>query len=259
MRFNILSLGLVATVFMSASVRAIPVGENLDDVAGGVGNGGVGDTAKGVTDAVANGNLGNSLTDGHITGDLVDCALGNGLEGAIGCVTASSDPAATALKKRSLNLSPRRLFQRRAEAVTTDDIANPDINANNASDTNAAAGGEDEEELDEEEPEEEEEEEDELTSRGPDGDAAESNENLVRRKANEDEEDEDEDEDDENDKGKRKRSITGEPDEEEPEEEEPEENEIEPEENEIEPEENEVEPDEEEADELGDAEPAGRR
>ncbi|GAN03340.1 hypothetical protein MAM1_0039d02793 [Mucor ambiguus] len=233
MRFNILSLGLVATVVMSAFVRAIPFAEAIDGANKSIGNTGTGDSD--LLNRVARHDINGGPTDGDLTGDVRDlgqsipddpeagaesiadtalgCSLGNGLKKAIGCVTATSNSGATANNKRSSRLSRRQLLQRRAEAATTTDA----------------------------------------TADPPDDDDVEKEENFVRRKTSEDGDEKDE----EKDKEKRERSVNGEVDEKEADEQEPEEEELD--ENEVEDDGIEVEPDEEDADELGDAEPAGRR
>ncbi|CAO0802048.1 unnamed protein product [Mucor circinelloides] len=251
MRFNILSLGLVATVFMSASfcdnllehlrpgidegssnyygvVDALErapgnadaargaAGElrkrDVSDTTGNLGNSGIHDTA---------GNIADSVTNGDLSDTIADATRG---------VVGSSAPETATVNKRSFSLSRRRLLQRRTDAENEEYQKQP-----------------------EQKPEQKEgkkEEKEGLTRRSPDGDDVKKEETLVRRLNGEDENEAGRDEEDENDKGKRKRSVVGEPDEEEADEEEPEEEEVD---------ENEEETDEEEADELGDAAPAGRR
>lgn len=222
MRFNTLSLGLAATIFMAISVRAVPVGDVLEnlgdnkvgDATSDIGNGGVRDATGDITDRV---------TDGGIT----DCILGD----VLACLS-ENPKAAIAPIKRSVNLSRRKLFQRRAETGAVTDASKSNANIDAA--TESTATNEAQPVTDDEEDENEEEEDE--------------NE-LTRRKADEDEEDEDEE--DEDDKGKRrKRSTVDGEDEEEVDEEEVDEEEVD---------EEEVEEEEEEADELGDAAPAGRR
>ncbi|GAN04318.1 hypothetical protein MAM1_0060c03778 [Mucor ambiguus] len=235
MRFNILSLGLVATVVMSTFVRAIPLDEAIDVSL-------VDKDIRGVEDVQV---LPNDITKGNIAGDgiakpALGCALGDGLKDAIGCVKATSTPEATANNKRSSRLSRRQLFQHRAEAAATGATAHPLTAINAALDDKKGKGT--------------------MARRSPDGDDVEKEENFVRRKTSEDEDEKDEEEKDEDDKGKRKRSVNGEPDEEEADEQEPEEEEFDENEFEVDEEEaDEKEADEKEADELGDAEPAGRR
>ncbi|CAO0802037.1 unnamed protein product [Mucor circinelloides] len=86
MRFNILSLGLVATVFMSASVRAIPVG-------------GAPDIDGGATSNVV-GVLGIASNVGGILGGLTGGAGGGGDSGAAGDAAGIADQATGGIVKR---------------------------------------------------------------------------------------------------------------------------------------------------------------
>ncbi|EPB92436.1 hypothetical protein HMPREF1544_00734 [Mucor circinelloides 1006PhL] len=221
MRFNILSLGLVATVFMSASISAIPVGDTLGGLGSTIGStaGGtvsdtvdVGGTVSGDVDVAdqATGGIvkrgrhhrNDEVVDGvegRATGGAGDALAGGAENGAGGATDAVSDVTG-GLRKRRVHRRKGGHGGRGVRVDTVGDVVQDAVQNAGATIGNVLGG---------------------LTTRGVHDTA-----------------------------GKRKRSVVGEPDEEEADEEEPEEEEVD---------ENEEETDEEEADELGDAAPAGRR
>ncbi|EPB92447.1 hypothetical protein HMPREF1544_00745 [Mucor circinelloides 1006PhL] len=184
MRFNILSLGLVATVFMSASISAIPVGDTLgglgDDVGGTVSDAvDVGGTVSGDVDA-ADQATGGIVKRGryHRNDEVVDGvegratggaggALAGGAENAAGDATDAVKDSAGGLRKRGHH--HRRVGRGGRGGVVQDAVQNVgdtvdnvlgDLTTGGVRDTagkrkRSVVGEADEEEADEEEPEEE--------------------------------------------------------------------------------------------------------